>query len=121
MTSTVVTGTFLVEAPQPCSKLLPHAGVQRSERLVEQEDARLGCHCAGQRHPLALTAGELRRIAVGETFELDEAEQLPHPVADLVLRALADLEREGDIVAHAHVLERRVVLEDEPDAAFLRR
>ncbi len=37
---------------------------------------RLDRERAGQRHALALAAGELRRVAVGEAVELDELEQL---------------------------------------------
>jgi hypothetical protein len=40
---------------------------------------------------------------------------------DLGLRLLADPQAERDVVAQAHVLERGVVLEDEADAALLRR
>src|SRR5205085_2398998 len=42
------------------------------------------------------------------------------PRADLVLRPLADREREGHVVADRHVLERCVVLEHEADVASLR-
>ena len=52
---------------------------------------------AGERHALPLAARELRRIAVGEAVELDEREQLVHALADLGLRALADLEAERDV------------------------
>ena len=43
-----------------------------------------------------------------------------HPLADLVLRSLADLEPERDVAEHRQVLERRVVLEHEADVAPLR-
>src|ERR671939_1357087 len=45
---------------------------------------------------------------------------MAHAVADLLLWALADLQAKGDVVPHAHVLEGRVVLEDEADGALLR-
>ena len=112
---------LLVQAAQPVAQLGAHAGVERSERLVEQEDARLRRERAGERHALPLAAGELGRIAVGEARELDELEQLVDALANLLLRPLADLEREADVVAHGHVLERCVVLEDEADVAPLRR
>ena len=47
-------------------------------------------------------------------------EELVDAFADLGLRALPHLEPEGDVVRDGHVLERRVVLEDEADAALLR-
>src|SRR5262249_24361274 len=40
-------------------------------------------------------------------------------VGDLGLLPLADLQAEGDVLEHGHVLERRVVLEDEADAPLL--
>ena len=44
-----------------------------------------------------------------------------HPLVDLLLRALADAQAEGDVVPHRHVLEGGVVLEHEADAAVLGR
>ena len=98
-----------------------HLGVERAERLVEQQHLRVDGERAGQRHPLALAAGQLRRVAVLEPVEADDLEQLVDLPGDLGLGPLADRQAEGDVVAHRHVLERRVVLEDEPDAALLRR
>ena len=43
------------------------------------------------------------------------------PFADLRLRPVADLQPERDVLEHGHVLEGGVVLEDEADAALLRR
>ena len=111
---------LLVQPPQPHAQLLAHGRVERAERLVEQQHARLDGERARERHALALAAGELRRIAVGEAVELHEREQLVDARADLVLRPLADLEPERDVAAHGEVLERGVVLEDEADAALLR-
>ena len=58
---------------------------------------------------------------VGELREVHELEQLVHPVLDLGLGTLADLQAEGDVLGHRHVLEDRVVLEHEADVALLRR
>ena len=57
---------LVVQAPQPGAQLLAHLRVERAERLVEQQHLRLDRERAGQRHALALAAGELRRVAVGE-------------------------------------------------------
>src|SRR5207244_7720692 len=45
-------------------------------------------------------------------------EQLVDPRGHILLRRLADPQPERDVLAHGHVLERRVVLEDEPDVAL---
>src|SRR5439155_19931233 len=60
------------------------------------------------------------RVAPREPFELDELKQLPHAPLDLGLRPFPDLEAERDVLLDRQVLERRVVLEDEADAALLR-
>ena len=111
----------VVQAAQPGAELLADAGVERAERLVQQQHLGLDGQSARQGHPLALPAGELRRVPLGEPVQLHEVEQLVDALADRRLRLLADREPEADVVAHGHVLERRVVLEDEADAAILRR
>ena len=55
--------SLVVQLAQPAAQLLAHLGVERAERLVEQQHARLDRQRAGERHALALAAGELRRIA----------------------------------------------------------
>ena len=52
-------------------------------------------------------------------MQVDELDQLLDPLADLAAALAADLEAEGDVVVHRHVLERGVVLEDEADVAVL--
>ena len=111
----------VVESREPLAELGADACVERAERLVEEEHLRLGRERAGEAHPLALTARELRGIAVAEALELDEVQQLLDPLANLRPRPPPHLEPERDVVAHRHVLERGVVLEDEADAALLRR
>ncbi len=66
----------VVDFAQPAAQLLADLGVERAERLVEQQHARLDGERAGQRHALPLAAGELRRIALFQTRELHEVEQL---------------------------------------------
>ena len=50
--------------------------VERRERLVEQQDARLDGERAGERDALLLAAGELLGIAVGDVLELDQRQHL---------------------------------------------
>ena len=112
---------LVVQAAQPLAQLGADLGVERAERLVEQQHPRLDRERAGERHALALAAGELGRVALGEAGEPDDPQQLVDARLDLVLGLLADRQAEADVVAHRHVLERRVVLEDEADLALLRR
>ena len=112
---------LVVQAAEPGAQVLPNAGVEGAERLVEQEHLGLDRKRAREGHALALPARELRGVVVGPAGDLDELEQLVHARADLGARPLPDLEPEGDVLADGHVLERRVVLEDEADAALLGR
>ena len=73
----------VVDLAQPAAELAPDLGVERAERLVEEEHARLDGERAGERHALPLAAGELRRVALLEAGELHEIEQLQHALADL--------------------------------------
>src|SRR2546423_12161625 len=52
---------------------------------------------------------------------MDELEQLLDAACDLLLGRLAHAEAEGHVLAHCHVAERRVVLEDEAHPALARR
>ena len=110
-----------MEDAQPLPQLRADLRVQRAERLVQQQHARLDRERAGERHALALAAGELVRVAVLVAGEPDDAEQLADLLSDLRLGQLAHGEAERDVVAHGHVLEGRVVLEHEADAPALRR
>ena len=112
----------IVQIAQPAAQILADLGVERAERLVQQQDARLHRQRAGQRHALPLPAGELRRIAFAQGPELHQIEQLLHPPRDLRLgragAALAHGQPEADIVGHRHVAEQRILLEHEADAAI---
>ena len=70
---------LVVEAAQPGAQVLADLGVERAEGLVEQQHLRLDRQRPGQRHALALAAGELRGVAVGEPVELDQVQQLVRP------------------------------------------
>jgi hypothetical protein len=112
---------LVVQPPQPRAQLCAHLGVQRAERLVEQQHARLDGERTRQRHALTLAAAELRRVPVRVAGQPDDREQLLHARVYLGLRPLAHAQPERDVLAHGHVLERGVVLEDEPDPALLGR
>jgi len=110
---------LVVQAAQPFAQLRPDGGVEGPEGLVEQQHPRFDGERSRQRHPLALTSGELRRPLLRPFREAHQGQQLIHAFADLVSRPLADPQTEGDVLAHAHVGEGGVVLEHEADAALL--
>ena len=76
---------LVVQPAQPAAQFRPHLGIQGAERLVQQQHLRLHRQRPGQRHPLPLPAGELRRVAVGQCFQLHQLQQLHDLVADLRL------------------------------------
>src|SRR5688572_13345223 len=57
---------LVVKTAKPCSELLAHTRIERAERLVEEQDVRLDRERTCEGHPLALTSGELRGVAIGE-------------------------------------------------------
>ena len=68
------------------AQLRAHLGVERRERLVEQQDLRLDRERPGQRHALLLPAGELMRIAAALVRQMHELEQ---PVRHALALSLA--------------------------------
>ena len=65
-----------LDPPDLLAQLHAHLRVERRERLVEEEDARLDRERARERDPLLHPARELVRIAVAGVAEADELEQL---------------------------------------------
>ena len=92
--------------------LLAELQVERSERLVQEEHLRLVHDRSRERHALALTARELRRLSraiAGEPHHLDRGVGTAAP---LLLPRPLDHEPVLDVLCHRHVWEEGVVLED---------
>ena len=102
-------------------QLLAELQVERSERLVEEQHPRTVDERARQRHPLLLTTGELLRLAVLATGEVDELEHVAHAFLHVRLAHLAALETECDVLVDGHVREQRVALEHRVDVALVGR
>ena len=73
---------------------------------------------AAHRDPLALAAGELRRLAFEEALEAEQRRHVVHTTSDLPLRRAADAEPEAEVLAHAHVRIERIVLEHHRNVAL---
>jgi hypothetical protein len=105
---------------QDARDVVAHGAAQErvdvAPRLVEQDHGRLGRERAGQRHALLLAARELVRMAALEAAEPDQVEDLGH-AGD----ATAPRKAVAHVVGHAEMGEERVVLEDHPHVAALRR
>ena len=88
---------LVVEAAQPVAQLDAHLRVERAERLVEQQDLRLDGQRARERHPLALAARQLGRVALAEAVQLHQRQQLVDLAAPLSFGDLADAQAERDV------------------------
>ncbi|MDK9695114.1 MAG: hypothetical protein OEL76_01840 [Siculibacillus sp.] len=97
--------------------LLAQVGVEVVERLVEEEERRLGDQGAGECDALLLAAGELRGHARLEPREADLTDRPPRPPIAFIGAGAGDLERVGDVVGDAHVRPHRIVLEDHAEPA----
>ncbi len=93
-----------------CSRLISAAGldaqarVQVAERLVQQQQIRLPNQRPAQRHPLLLTARQLRRPAAASSSPICAIlATVPHPPVDLVLGRPPNAQRKRDVVVHRHV------------------
>ncbi|AAW76941.1 phenol hydroxylase [Xanthomonas oryzae pv. oryzae KACC 10331] len=115
-------GAFM-QLAEPAAQIAAHLRIQRAERLVEQQHARLDCQRTRQRHALPLAAGELGGITLFQTLQLHQRQQFLHACTDarfgptLVAAAYAQAER--DVLEHVHMLEQCVMLEHEADPTRL--
>jgi len=64
-------------------------GIERGERLVEQQQGRLHHQRTGDVDALAHAAGQLVRVMLGKAREPDQFEQRPHALGPLAPGQLA--------------------------------
>jgi hypothetical protein len=99
----------------------PHRGVERRQRLVQQQQPGRGGERARQRDALLLAARELRREAAAAARQAHQAEQLvdargdPGPSLAPVHQAIRH------VLRHRQVGEQRIRLEHDPVVASRRR
>jgi len=108
------------QAAQILEQAVAQPAVERAERLVEEQDLRLGGEGARERDPLALPARQRPDGAVPEAGEPDELEQISSTSRDRVGRVPAHAQPERDIAKDVPVREERMILEHEPDPASIR-
>ena len=108
------------QRPQLMAHLLPEEGVQRGERLVEQDAPRMDRDGPGERHPLLLPAGELVRIAALKVLQPDGAQRRAHPALQILGIPFCP-QAEGRVFKHRHVGPEGEVLKDEAQPPLFRR
>ena len=94
--------------------------VEVGKRLVHQQHVRLDDDGAGERDALLLAAGKALGQAVGILGDLHGLQNLIDAPLDLVFRQMAVFKAEGDVLAHGHVREYGVILENHADVALVR-
>ena len=100
---------------------LPELQIERAQRLVQEEGARIVDQRARQRHALLLPARELRRLPARVLSQPHDREELLHPARRLLRAHLLAPGAEGDVVGDGHVGEERVVLEHSVHVAAIGR
>ena len=81
------------------SQLCPNEGVERRQRFVEQQHARLDRERSCESDALLHAAGELVRVAVPGVAEADELEQVRYSLPAVGLVLAADHQSVLDVLA----------------------
>ena len=103
------------------AQLHPNLGVQRRQRLVEQQNLGVDRQGPRQRHPLLLSARELMGIALAEIRQMDDVEHLGDGALDVGRRLAGDLQPEADVVGDCHVGEQGIGLKHHAHVALIGR
>ncbi len=112
---------LLVQLGDLDTHLDPQGGVEVGERLVKQEHLGLLHNGAADGHPLALTAGEGLGLALEQWLETEDLGGAHHPLVDVLLVHLLELEAEGHVLVDVHVRIEGVGLEHHAHVALYRR
>jgi hypothetical protein len=106
--------------PPQLEELLAHQQpgllVERAERLVEQDQARLHDKGTSDTDALAHAAGELRRIALSKIGEAHDPQGARDPPTAFHLGKLRFAQAEADVALDGEPRDRSVLLEHDADA-----
>ena len=117
VTITIVVAGAFPEAQQLQVEPLAGQGVERAERLVEQQDLGLEGQRPGERHPLARPARQLGRPGGRRPPDRGRPARSARPAAPRrrSVGQPGELERIGDVVGGRAPGQQPRLLEDEPD------
>ena len=101
-------------AAQLVAQMGADIGIERRERLVEQQQARRQRQSAGQRNPLLLTAGQLIGIFSGVVLKPDQRQQFGYARIPLPLGGPDRLKPEGDVPGHGPIGKQSIGLKHDP-------
>jgi hypothetical protein len=92
-----------------------HNGVERSERLVHQDERRLQCQDLRQRHALALAAAQATGKSIAEAAEIEPLEPCLRLGQGRAALGAVEKEAERDVVARGLPRQQRIILEQDAD------
>ena len=107
----------LLQRADLVAQMAAYASVQRRQRLIEQQRARVDGQRTGQCHALLLAARQLAHRPVLKTLQAHQLQQLHCLLAPCSQVHAAQLETVRHIAEHMQVREQRVVLEHHAHAA----
>ena len=105
---------FPVQLSNACAHFRTQLGVQIRQGLVQKEHRRIPHHSATQRHPLPLSAGQVR-------CQFQRLCGRPYLAVDLRLGHPPQLQTKGHILVHRHVGVQSVALEHHGNVPILGR
>ena len=112
----------VVEFAEPAAQFEAHFGIERSKRLIKQQNAGFDRQRTGKSNTLALPSRELGRIPMRLIFELNQPKQIIHFLTDFFTRwtgaPRANSKTESDVFEDGHMAEEREVLKNKTDAAI---
>ena len=111
---------LLEDAAEVVEEPIAEPAIERSERLVQQENARLGSEGARERNALLLATRQRPHRAPLEPDEADQLQKLSGARFYRLRRVAAHPESERDVAEDVAVRKERVVLEDEADPTPVR-
>src|SRR5262249_35853883 len=94
--------------------------IERTQRLVETEDARTEGQGPAERDPLRLAAAQPWRLALEQAFQAEQIRQLHDAPLDILRAPTPHLQRKRQVPAHRHGLKEGSILRHVTDATFCR-
>ena len=89
--------------------------VERRERLVQQENIRVGDERARQRDPHLHTAGQFTGVCIGKFGKTDLRQRLLDAAVGFSRRRVRKFQRQANVVAHACPRHQRRLLKHKAD------
>ena len=97
--------------------VVPRGGIERGQRLVQEEHRGIGGERSGERDPLRLATRQFAAAGVAPSIEPDALQPLAGPATRLLPAQATSAQAEGDVVDGVEMGEQEVVLEHHADGS----